>query len=464
MYIPSERTELDTESSKSSNNRRRPLVQSVLSQRFQSGIQSTAPLTLSPKPKPHSIPSSSPSSPPASLRASKQIHYNPDDLKQPIRPASFGAHSPNSLSPVFNRSNHQLTSPLGSGTNLGHPSLNRLPKKTSALIQLFESSTPPSIPTSTPPNKTAPPNRIQSSPHSNFSSRLLPQNFAPGKPPQPPVSPTQTREGSNFNNLTDYSVRRSNSPHIEAQRHLSGPVPQSPGAGSIGSLNLAMIPGPSITEQECQRLRKERRERIAMASKNHVPASAPQIKINTQPSHLEPPSPMSNQFLKHRKSVASSLTSRISDVQVLHSGSIWYRNPQTNQWRQTRGILTTEAIYLMNENGEVDQNIPDQSIELSLSGCTSVESVRSKRSYGPEFNEPHLHILRIAWAEFDPSTNSRTEYEEFLGCSRATQRADWVGAIWFVCLHLHNFSQKHVLVEFTDSQFFLSWFFKASCP
>jgi hypothetical protein len=143
---------------------------------------------------------------------------------------------------------------------------------------------------------------------------------------------------------------------------------------------------------------------------------------------------MSDHFLKHRKSVASSITTRISDVQVLHSGSIWYRNPQTNQWRQTRGILTTEAVYLMNENGEVDQNLPDQSIELNLSGCTSVESVRSKRSYGPDFNEPHLHILRIAWAEFDPRSNSRTEFEEFLGCSRATQRADWVGAIWYVFL------------------------------
>ncbi|PLW29370.1 hypothetical protein PCANC_23976 [Puccinia coronata f. sp. avenae] len=51
----------------------------MLSQPLQLGIQSTASLTLSPKPKPDSIPSSSLSSPPASLRTSKQIHYNPEE-------------------------------------------------------------------------------------------------------------------------------------------------------------------------------------------------------------------------------------------------------------------------------------------------------------------------------------------------------------------------------------------------
>lgn len=444
----SERTELETQSSKTSNSKRRPLVQSVLSQRFQSGIQSTAPLALSPKPKHLSTPSS-PSSPlsssTSSLRASKHLDRYKES-NQPVdqtKPVSLGTHSPNSLSPVFGKSNHLLTTPPGPGNTLGHPSLNRLPKKTSQLIQLFESSTnlsPSNKPNSTPPNKTTPSNRIQSSPHSNFSPpRLLAGSQTRGNSPQPPISSTQTKAASNFN-LTDYSSCRSHSPQIKAaQLNLAEPSPRSPAASSVECLNLAMIPGPSITEQECQRLRRERRERIAMASKNHATPSAPRLLVDSQTSRLEAPSPMSDQFVKHRKSIASSLTSRISDVQVLHSGAIWYRNPQTNQWRQTRGILTNEAVYLMNENGEVDQHIPDQSIELNLSGCTSVESVRSKRSYGPEFNEPHLHILRIAWAEFDPRANSRTEYEEFLGCSRATQRADWVGAIWQAAHDLGGF-------------------------
>ncbi|KAA1066290.1 hypothetical protein PGT21_027530 [Puccinia graminis f. sp. tritici] len=436
----SERTELETESSKTSSNKRRPLVQSVLSQRFQSGLQSTAPLALSPKPKHLSTPSS-PSSPrsssPSSLRAAvpKKIDH-PSHFSQPVhqnRPASFGSHSPNSLSPVLTKSSHLLSSPPVPGNSLAHPSLHRLPKKTSHLIQLFENSknqSPSSIPMSTPPNKTTPTNRIQSAPNSNLSSRFPSENHARGKSPQVPVSPTQTREASNFY-LTDHSAGRLNSPQSKA--------PQSPAAGSTESLSSAALPGPSMTEQECLRLRRERRERIAMASKNHAAASATRLKNESQTAHLAPPSPMSDHFLKHRKSVASSITTRISDVQVLHSGSIWYRNPQTNQWRQTRGILTTEAVYLMNENGEVDQNLPDQSIELNLSGCTSVESVRSKRSYGPDFNEPHLHILRIAWAEFDPRSNSRTEFEEFLGCSRATQRADWVGAIWQAAHDLGGF-------------------------
>ncbi|WAR57371.1 hypothetical protein PtB15_8B418 [Puccinia triticina] len=431
----SERTELDTESSKTNSSKRRPLVQSVLSHRFQSGIQSTAPLTLSPKPK-HLSPSPSsprPSSTSSLPAGSKQIDH-PSHFSQLVyqnRPTSFGNHSPNSLSPVYNtKSTHLLSSPPAPGnSSLGHPSLNRLPKKTSQLIQLFENTTnrsPSNIPTSTPPNKLHPINRIQSSPN----SRVPPENHLRAKSPQAPVPPTQTREASNFN-LTDHLAGRSNSPQIKTS------VPHSPAAGPIESLNSPASLGPSMTEQECLRLRKERRERIAMASKIHAAAS--RTKVDSQPAYLEPPSPMSDQFLKHRKSVASSITSRISDVQVLHSGAIWYRNPQTNQWRQTRGILTTEAVYLMNENGEVDQNSPDQAIELRLGGCISVESVRSKRSYGPDFDEPHLHILRIAWAEFDPRSNSRTEYEEFLGCSRATQRADWVGAIWQAAHDLGGF-------------------------
>ncbi|KNE98022.1 hypothetical protein PSTG_08696 [Puccinia striiformis f. sp. tritici PST-78] len=432
----SERTELDTESSKTGSNKRRPLVQSVLSQQFQAGHQSTAPLTLSPKPKDHSTPSSPSSlrsSSTSSLRASRQIDSSNEPPNE-TRPASYGA---NSLSPIHAKSSHFLSPSPATTNNLGHPSLNRLPKKTTQLIQLFENSTnlsPSSIPNSTPPNRGTPANQNQSSPHPNFTSRLPPENQARGRSPQAPVSPTQTKEASNFD-LTDYLPGRSNSPQINLRSH-------SPAPGSFESLNSAMIPGPSITEQECLRLRKERRERIAMASKNHTAASAVQPKVESQAPYLEAPSPMLDHFLKHRKSVASSLTSRISDVQVLHSGSIWYRNPQTSQWRETRGILTTSSIYLMNENGEVDQSSPDQSIELNLTGCTSVESVRSKRSYGPDLNQPHLHILRIAWAEFDPRTNSRAEYEEFLGCSRATQRADWVGAIWQAAHDLGGFVEQ----------------------
>ncbi|KAI9602511.1 hypothetical protein H4Q26_001801 [Puccinia striiformis f. sp. tritici PST-130] len=400
----SERTELDTESSK------------------------TAKRSFNP-----SSPSSLRSSSTSSLRASRQIDSSNEPPNE-TRPASYGA---NSLSPLHAKSSHFLSPSPATTNNLGHPSLNRLPKKTTQLIQLFENSTnlsPSSIPNSTPPNRGTPANQNQSSPHPNFTSRLPPGNQARGRSPQAPVSPTQTKEASNFD-LTDYLPGRSNSPQINLRSH-------SPAPGSFESLNSAMIPGPTITEQECLRLRKERRERIAMASKNHTAASAVQPKVESQAPYLEAPSPMSDHFLKHRKSVASSLTSRISDVQVLHSGSIWYRNPQTSQWRETRGILTTSSIYLMNENGEVDQSSPDQSIELNLTGCTSVESVRSKRSYGPDFNQPHLHILRIAWAEFDPRTNSRAEYEEFLGCSRATQRADWVGAIWQAAHDLGGFVEQ----------------------
>ncbi|POW08400.1 hypothetical protein PSHT_09564, partial [Puccinia striiformis] len=399
----SERTELDTESSKTGSNKRRPLVQSVLSQQFQAGHQSTAPLTLSPKPKDHSTP-----------RHHPVFIDSSNEPPNETRPASYGA---NSLSPLHAKSSHFLSPSPATTNNLGHPSLNRLPKKTTQLIQLFENSTnlsPSSIPNSTPPNRGTPANQNQSSPHPNFTSRL-----PPGKPGSRKIAsstsfPDQTKEASNFD-LTDYLPGRSNSPQINLRSH-------SPAPGSFESLNSAMIPGPTITEQECLRLRKERRERIAMASKNHTAASAVQPKVESQAPYLEAPSPI--------------------DVQVLHSGSIWYRNPQTSQWRETRGILTTSSIYLMNENGEVDQSSPDQSIELNLTGCTSVESVRSKRSYGPNLNQPHLHILRIAWAEFDPRTNSRAEYEEFLGCSRATQRADWVGAIWQAAHDLGGFVEQ----------------------
>ncbi|KAI7963807.1 hypothetical protein MJO29_004234 [Puccinia striiformis f. sp. tritici] len=49
---------------------------------------------------------------------------------------------------------------------------------------------------------------------------------------------------------------------------------------------------------------------------------------------------------------------------------------------------------------------PDQSIELNLTDCTSVESVQSQQSDGPDLNQPHLHLLMIAWAGFNPRTNS----------------------------------------------------------
>lgn len=434
----SERTELETSSSKTSHSKRRPLVQTVLSQRLHSehGLHPVAPLSLSPKPKHLSTPSSPSSpyrSPPASSTPSK-LADRPRDSRPLSEPQKLATLPPRSSSPAQIKSTHLFSSPPGS-ISPGRPSIHRLPKKTSHLIQLFEnslaSSSPPKLPISTSPHHTAIPSSSQPAfTTQNRSYTSIPVEHPDrGSSPHSPASPLQARNQSKFSSM-DPLVGRSSSPHLRSPNvSLRASSPHSPGLNSMDRLDPTSLPAPSMTEMECLRHRQERRERIAMAVKNHTPHSPSRLKINDATSKLDISSPRSDHPLKHRKSVASSLTSRISD-RVLHAGTIWYRNPKANRWRETRGILTPEALYLMNEHGEVDPNVPDQSIELSLSGCTSVESVRSKRSYGPDFSEPHLHILRIAWAEFDPRTNSRIEYEEFLGCGRATQRADWVGAIW----------------------------------
>lgn len=386
----SERTELETSSSKTSHSKRRPLVQTVLSQRLHSehGLHPVAPLSLSPKPKHLSTPSSPSSpyrSPPASSTPSK-LADRPRDSRPLSEPQKLATLPPRSSSPAQIKSTHLFSSPPGS-ISPGRPSIHRLPKKTSHLIQLFEnslaSSSPPKLPISTSPHHTAIPSSSQPAfTTQNRSYTSIPVEHPDrGSSPHSPASPLQARNQSKFSSM-DPLVGRSSSPHLRSPNvSLRASSPHSPGLNSMDRLDPTSLPAPSMTEMECLRQRQERRERIAMAVKNHTPHSPSRLKINDATSKLDISSPRSDHPLKHRKSVASSLTSRISD-RVLHAGTIWYRNPKANRWRETRGILTPEALYLMNEHGEVDPNVPDQSIELSLSGCTSVESVRIRGVFG----------------------------------------------------------------------------------
>ncbi|KAG0150274.1 hypothetical protein CROQUDRAFT_720452 [Cronartium quercuum f. sp. fusiforme G11] len=465
----SERTELSTISSKKSQNRQRSSAnpQNTLSQRFisQNGFQSTAPLCLSPNKHLSPPTSSSTTSPkrrtrPESDRPNSSTSVSPnqdstlglnftDRAKvfgeaKSIRPREFSHLNKSALSNDILSSPTQLChlSPDDPQAATSRPSLQRIPKKATALIQMFEGGTSPA--SSSSPQKSKPPSSCQ-------ASTLALSHPAPINRLQYPTlthvlsTPSQRSafealeasrraraarqqrhyaSGSAIDDLPTHPTRAT----YDDDRIPQNVAPSSPVTSTLGSTIEF-----SEAEQERIRLRNERRERVALAEKGQLAPPSPPKDFRT---------PISEQHIHHRKSIASSIATTLSDVQILQHGSIWYRNPETHDWRETRGLLTAEAVYLMNQNGDVDPSTGGQPIELSLRNCTAVESVRSKRAYGPDFSEPHLHILRIAWTEFDHSTNARVEHEEFLGCTRATQRADWVGAIWQVAHDLGGFIEQ----------------------
>ncbi|MBW0472807.1 hypothetical protein O181_012522 [Austropuccinia psidii MF-1] len=391
-----ERTELDTSSNLSINQNQKPSSIHKLIP-----IQSTQPLSFSPKSKLHHH---NRSLSPTFTRSSSNNSLN---LKQTFNQIQSNLQIPQS------GSSNDLLSPPNSHPKSSRPSLHRIPKRTTQLIQLFEGAGSSSTPTFTLP----PSNSSGSNQNSKSTFKLKSS------------SPSQLPSRSNLpysSNLNLKSIQTSSS--------------TSPKLQPIDKSNSLKLPDLSQLEKDRIRLRNERRQRTELAKKGLIKSNPPTSPIQSDKSSLfKINSPMSDKPLKHRLSISSSITSNLTEPQILHSGSIWYRNPQVKQWKETHGILTAEALYLLNQNGQIDHSSPNQSIELVLRGCTSVESVRSKRSFGPDFNEPHLHMLRIAWAEFDQKTNSRIEHEEFLGCSRATQRADWVGALWQAAHDLGGF-------------------------
>ncbi|CAH7689919.1 expressed protein [Phakopsora pachyrhizi] len=450
----SERTELDTNSSQASSKRQQKppsISQALLSKRYspQTKFSSTAPLCLSPKAATNllSPPSSTSSASPSNLNRSNQANsshsISPQDVDHSSSPnlteraKLFGNSKPirkkrevcsekktsepeHDFSPKFSHNSFGASS---QSNYHSHPSLQRVPKRTTQLIQLFESGSSPTSPTHSMLNTEAisrsksPANRAQLSSGEKISpiealeaSRRARNARNQRIKPSLPQYPALAAEGH-------YSLPPSSSPEVRSSETC---IPTSP---SLDSINTNAVLEPSQAELEHMKLRTERRERTAQAENvrlNSLPKKAKDL-----PPSTEQRSPMSDEFIRHRKSIASSVTSNFSESKVLISGMIWYRNPQSQKWKETRGILTPKALYLANEGGEIDPASPGQSIELDLTGCTSVESIRSKRSYGPDFSEPHLHLLRITWAEFDHRINSRVEHEEFLACGRATQRADW---------------------------------------
>lgn len=475
----SERTELSTISSKRSSN-----PQAILAQRLmpQNRFRPTAPLCLSPKPKylsplsASSVTSSTKRNLGPNLDRPHSTHGVSSTNQDPIPSGSnlsdrakiFGTSTP-SLRPrdtlTKSASSHDLfSSPLQSsslfpddtnltGATTSRPSLQRIPKKATALIQMFEggSSSPASgsqssIPIGFPPHKPRPislsPTKLNSS-----SSQAAPLNRIQYPIPGPSAS-TPSRLSA-FEAIE--ASRKARTARQQRQYVSESALNQFASTSTLPATDHdALTTSSSIpfeeTEADQQRIqsRNERRERVAQAERGQlVPPPSSPTKFSRQARYQDSlKSPMSERLIQHRKSIASSITSNLSDIQILHHGTIWYRNPQTNQWGETRGILTSDAVYLMNEKGEIDRASSNQSIELNLRNCTAVESVRSKRSYGPDFSDPHLHMLRIAWTEFDPSSNSRVEHEEFLGCTRATQRADWVGAIWQAAHDLGGFIEQ----------------------
>lgn len=111
-------------------------------------------------------------------------------------------------------------------------------------------------------------------------------------------------------------------------------------------------------------------------------------------------------------------------MQIIHHGALWHRDPSAtagslDAWREHRALLTSRALFLSPASSTSD----DEATELNLRHCSSVESVRAKRSTAPtpSDDQPHLHLFRIVWAD---------GHEELLGCVRAMHRADWVGAVW----------------------------------
>ncbi|KAH9810312.1 hypothetical protein DFH28DRAFT_902954 [Melampsora americana] len=432
-----ERTELSTISSKQSSNRQRPFAnpQAILAQRLmpQNRFRPTAPLSLSPKPK-HLSPLSTSS---VSSSTNRHSHLDRPHSSQGVSTSQDPIPSGSNLSDrakIFgtsktlrprdtltkSASSHDLFSPPLQSSSLfpddthltgaatSRPSLQRIPKKATALIQMFEggsSSAPGSqsnIPIGFPPHKPRPLSLSPTKPNSS-SAQAASSNRSQHSIPEP--------SGSTPSRLSAFEAleasRKARTARQQRQYVSESALNQFASTSTIPALDHdALTTSSSVpfeeTAEEQQRIqsRNERRERVAQAERGQVvvPRSSP-TKIPRQQRYQDSlKSPMSERLIQHRKSIASSITSNLTS--------------------------------------------PNQSIELNLRNCTAVESVRSKRSYGPDFSDPHLHMLRIAWTEFDSSTNSRVEHEEYLGCTRATQRADWVGAIWQAAHDLGGFVEQ----------------------